>query len=618
MIFYYLGVVLVALAVVTVSCPPLLSRAFSCKRLLSNIDDSSINLLKTLVDGSLEEVKTAVQGRKFSVSVTQMQHLDLPRKVRRGRNKLLVFCLGESQATAFVILKERMSISTAQKIIQDFKHSNSRWEKLIDSVEDLKNCLKQKYHDAKCVVTYKDLSCGCFNTQKACFQCIETPTTDGLGASLLRFGKVVLSYIDVTKDSALVIKLITLIGWQIFTEPTIFQSVIIWLLISSIAVPFLKSAVETTLLYPHTVLEASTSRPKGRKLKALQAVVFCGYLFVPSLLIRNRERAKLARKILLEKSKDDYLSTGTVRKEIQDELQELEKYEEDVKEAYLIFKRNEASFEIVLQMGLQLIMLLLSMSTIPTHAGLQGVFGRDYSQHENVFRAQFGTGLEIVDLSEWLLVGSIIWSFKTVCTTFIWIKSAKKSHSVGVAAKGALGLRAFFFSTSRIFALVAFFGPFLGLMDCLAHWKAQQKTLDPELLEKVSNTSNAYWDRDTFQSLYKTLGSSEFTEYTVLSLREAFFLLIGSSFLMGLLIFLVKRKMSSDFKEASYVSQLQHMAEAFNFPDAYSDWDDDSGNAQVDEQKTHNDDHDFQASICHRQNTRIGGGRWQRRQSSWS
>ena len=97
---------------------------------------------------------------------------------------------------------------------------------------------------------------------------------------------------------------------------------------------------------------------------------------------------------------------------------------------------------------------------------------------------------------------------------------------------------------------------------------------------KVSNSSNAYWDRDTFQSLYKTLSSSEFTEYTVLSLREAFSLLIGSYFLIGLLIFLVKRKMNSDFREASCASQLQHVAEAVNFPDAFEDWDDDSGDPQ--------------------------------------
>ena len=38
--------------------------------------------------------------------------------------------------------------------------------------------------------------------------------------------------------------------------------------------------------------------------------------------------------------------------------------------------------------------------------------------------------------------------------------------------------------------------------------------------------------------------------------------------------------MSSDFREASCASQLQHVAEAVNFPDAFVDWDDDSGDPQ--------------------------------------
>ena len=565
-----------ALAVVSVSCPPLLSHVFGSKNYISSSSSSNaISILKTLTEGSINDVKTAVLSPKFNLSATQMQHLDLPRDVRRGRNKDLVFCLGESQPTAFIMMKDRMNMETAQMIIQDFRNSNTKLEKLSDSVEDLKTLVKKRYHEAKCIVTFKDLSCGHFNTERTCMRCTEGPkqTSDGLGPSLIRFGKVHMSYLDVTKDTALAIKLISLIGVQIFTEPALFQSVIIWLLIASIVVPLLKSAVETALWYPHAVLDSSVSTPSGSKLRALQAAVFCGYFFVPSLLIKNKEKAALKRKILLEKTKDEFLSTGVVEEQIYEELQEVEKYEIDVKEAYLIFKRNEASFEIVLQMGLQLTMLLLSMTTFPTHAGLQGVFGKDYSKQENILRTQFGTGYESVDFSEWLLIGSIIWSFKTVCTTFIWIKSANKSHNMGFAAKLVLGIRAFLFSTSRIFALVAFFGPFLGLMDSLAHWKAQQKPLDPELMERLTNNSDSYWDKDTVQSLYKTLSSSEFTEYTVISLRAAFFVLLGSSLLMGLLIFLVKRKLSGDFKAASWGSQLQHMAEVLNFPDAFLDWD---------------------------------------------
>ena len=532
--------------------------------------------LTTLVEGSTEDLRKVVASPDFAISLTQMQHLCLTREVRRKRNKELVECVADSHAEAFVILKNQMNKETAQTVIEDFKYSGTCSERLVDRIEASKTSIEKKYNEAKCRV-----SCSLCNTEKTCICCKEgpQPTSDGFTALVVRFGEVVLSYFDVTKDSALAIKLISLIGvQQLFTEPTIFQSVIIWLLIASIIVPLLKSALETALRYPQAVLDSSVSPPSGNKLKVLQAVVFCGYFFVPSLLIFNRKRAKLRKKILLEKSKDEFNSTGAMKEQIQEELQDIEKYEKGVKDAYLIFKRNEASFEIVLQMGLQLTMLLLSMTTFPTHAGLQGVFGKDYSKQENILREQFGTVFENVNFSEWLLVGSIIWSFKTVCTTFIEIKTDKKSHSLGVAAKSVLGLRAFLFSTSRIFALVAFFGPFLGLMDCHAHWKAQQRPLDPELLERITNSSDSYWDKETVQSLYKTLSSSEFTEYTVLSLRAAFFVLLGSSLLMGLVIFLVKRKLSEDFKAGSWFSQLQHVAEALNFPDAFLDWDDDSGN----------------------------------------
>ena len=97
------------------------------------------------------------------------------------------------------------------------------------------------------------------------------------------------------------------------------------------------------------------------------------------------------------------------------------------------------------------------------------------------------------------------------------------------------------------------------------------------LLERLANNSDSYWDKDTVHSLYKTLGSGDFLEYTVISLQPAFFLLVGSSLLMGLVIILVKRAMSADFKAARWVSQLQHVVEVLNFPDAFSDWDDDFG-----------------------------------------
>ena len=268
---------------VTVSCPPLLSWIFRSKQSSSSSSSSSgssnssdaSTIIKSLLEGSIDDVKTAVQSPTFSLCVTQMQHLDLPRDVRRGRNKQLVFCLGESQATAFIVMKDKMNVETAQMIIQDFRNSNTKLEKLADSVEDLKTLIMKRYHE--------DLSCGHFNTERTCMRCTEGPkqTADGLGASLARFGKVLMSYLDVTKDSALAIKLISLIGMQIFTEPALFQSVIIWLLIASIVVPLLKSAVETALWYPHAVLDSSASTPSGSKLKVPPSSSFLWILLCP-------------------------------------------------------------------------------------------------------------------------------------------------------------------------------------------------------------------------------------------------------------------------------------------------------------------------------------------------
>ena len=111
-----------ALAVVSVSCPPLLSWIFGSKKDTSRSSSDDITITKTLIEGSINDVKTAVLSPKFNLCATQMQHLDLPRDVRRGRNKDLVFCLGESQPTAFIMMKDRMNMETAQMIIQDFRN----------------------------------------------------------------------------------------------------------------------------------------------------------------------------------------------------------------------------------------------------------------------------------------------------------------------------------------------------------------------------------------------------------------------------------------------------------------------------------------------------------------
>ena len=135
------------MALVTILRPTILSRAFGVRRDADSSSGSCL-IIKTLVEGSIDDIKKVVLSPGFALAVTQMQHLDLPREVRRSRNRQLIFCLGNSQSEAFATLKNMMNVETARQIIQDFEHSNTKMNRLADIIEDLKTPLKKMFDEA--------------------------------------------------------------------------------------------------------------------------------------------------------------------------------------------------------------------------------------------------------------------------------------------------------------------------------------------------------------------------------------------------------------------------------------------------------------------------------------
>ena len=109
------------------------------------------------------------------------------------------------------------------------------------------------------------------------------------------------------------------------------------------------------------------TNPASRwELARIRLLVFLGYIFVPAILINNKEKAKLRRQILEEQGKEEYDSKeGIVSTTILDEQEQIEAYLDEVKKAHLIFKRNEAALELVAQQSIQFMMLLLSMTKYP-------------------------------------------------------------------------------------------------------------------------------------------------------------------------------------------------------------------------------------------------------------
>ena len=72
--------------------------------------------------------------------------------------------------------------------------------------------------------------------------------------------------------------------------------------------------------------------------------------------------------------------------------------------------------------------------------------------------------------------------------------------------------------------------------------------------------------------------SVPYTAYTIVRLRYAFIIFVGLFLIHGVLITLIKRNLSPQFKAAKWTNKLQHILIANLFPDSFKDWETEDGN----------------------------------------
>ena len=136
----------IALAVLVIATPFVAQILQCCFRNDFSAPEGVNATLKTFVNGSPTEVEIVIGERNISSSLAQLQKLDLARERRRRINRKIVICLAAGQAKAFAKLRTMSSKETSQQIIDDFTHSrDSCIGKLKDTVEDLKDFMKEKY-----------------------------------------------------------------------------------------------------------------------------------------------------------------------------------------------------------------------------------------------------------------------------------------------------------------------------------------------------------------------------------------------------------------------------------------------------------------------------------------
>ena len=139
-----------------------------------------------------------------------------------------------------------------------------------------------------------------------------------------------------------------------------------------------------------------------------------------------------------------------------------------------------------------------------------------------------------------------------------------------------LAVRALLAYSARAVCVVAFFVPFLGLLDVLAHWKAEQSNK-----EITDNTTRNDFCNRLPDETELAQGRCPYSKYTGVSLQVAFgFFMLGLFVQTGIAL-IVKLAMNKQFRKTSFGSKLHHMALIINLPDNYGDWT--SGGGSLDE-----------------------------------
>ena len=300
-----------------------------------------------------------------------IQNMDITREDRRKWNKAFMDNLTAAKGTKAKavnwVKKNCKHNADTKKILDDMEYSATCLQKLGDWNEDLKktaiSCLK---------------TCWQFTKTNLCKCCNSTNSRFNLFHVLKTFFVVAFSYIDLIKDTAVLVTLLKVFSiWSLLSNFTSFTSQIIGLQMLSITFPLLMSAVDTASTSPLLILGSNswnhyrqTPLPTW-KLQCIQVFTVLAYPLIPAVLILKKEETKNRIEELLKQGKEDDHS-------------ELSNYLEEVRKGLLIFKRNEYGVEIPIQLTLQAVVIFLGRTASPTHTGLYAIFNEDKALFSDV------------------------------------------------------------------------------------------------------------------------------------------------------------------------------------------------------------------------------------------
>ena len=145
--------------------------------------------------------------------------------------------------------------------------------------------------------------------------------------------------------------------------------------------------------------------------------------------------------------------------------------------------------------------------------------------------------------------------------------AASKNNFLPFKGKLLLALFSLISVLVRLFAILLYFAPSLGLMNLLRHWTMGQKNrTDSKLFDAING------NQKQFEDIWEP--TPEYTHYTVYSLKEYFIAFIIFFAVHPFLIFAVKKKFSGGFETTrNFYEKIHHIVTQLYVPSTFKDWD---------------------------------------------
>eukprot|EP00092_Neocalanus_flemingeri_P014490 GFUD01015635.1.p1 GENE.GFUD01015635.1~~GFUD01015635.1.p1 ORF type:complete len:658 (-),score=149.01 GFUD01015635.1:173-2146(-) len=444
-------------------------------------------------------------------------------------------------------------------------------------------CLKKNINWETCGHIYEDVVPGlkAKYTPEKVKDWIDSFTATSLGSWIvyivLRIARVASIYFDFVKDVLLFVTMVRLLGGPaaLMRYPENFSGQVVFILIASIFTPLISSGILHAIKSPFLILGfqqqmAEKANPMNKwKRKIVQFSIVCCSFLNPVMLQNVLENEKRNMTLLIK-------SALTSKNEMK-VIKEMSVFCKEIKRRLIEFRKGEFAMEIIFQLATQMSMLMLNDTLTATTSGLETIFKQD--TQSDVAGAQA------------ILILSIIGSFLSAVSTSIKIKKLEKDDFLSTTGKIITGMRSLMTTLLRVWCLVFFFTPYLGLLNILAHWKGEQIPF------RTSPSQEFYFmvDRKVETIPFKVLNRVDnsttppslphYSLYTQIDLASAYKVILCLLLVQMIVTHGAKYFTSKSYKQSCFFEKFVHLTECLNIPSIHSDWDSKGGNVDQHRQR---------------------------------